>query len=417
MSNNFNNELDRMQKLMTYGLNESAKKGGQSIVEYHQEAADGKTYGIIRECNKFYIKVAPKKDTELLAEDYDYIGGFMNKKQYEYPSYNVASKQFDLKMQSLNEAAGRKNAVPSQQFKPVEEADWQVNETREMRAELERFKQISNNVDYILSENKENKGLQLGDPRNVKFEGGDPFTEKPDTTEAINNMKENETDPTKADSTYTEKGEYKEEIKDTVHTDPKTPDNTFKHKVGKLESEGKSVATEKGNAHKNDKGVRMNEGRRTVVLSEKQALAWNRSLDDDYMDISRTGDDTEIGSLAPYTTSKKDAERDLYAEAITVGDNDMNQHTGNPEEYMEPYSDKIYEITLEDDSNGGAMLTDEEISDINEAVLDVFLKHPASRKVPFTTPSNTEIDDWGRDWNDDSVKGNKPCLGENHPPE
>lgn len=411
MSNNFNNELDRMQKLMTYGLNESAKKGGQSIVEYHQEAADGKTYGIIRECNKFYIKVAPKKDTELLAEDYDYIGGFMNKKQYEYPSYNVASKQFDLKMQSLNEAAGRKNVVPSKQFKSVEEADWQVNETREMRAELERFKQISNNVDYILSENKENKGLQLGDPRNVKYEGGDPFTEKPDTTEAINNMKENETDPTKADSTYTEKGEYKEEIKDTVHNDPKTADDTFKHKVGKLESEGKSVATEKGKAHKNDKGVKMNEGR-VLVLTEEQVLAWNRSLD--YMDTSKG---TEIGSSAPYTTSKKEAEKDIYAEAITVGDNDMDQHTSEPGE-GDPYTEELKETELgvnglpTDTPEDSSMLTDEELDTVKEkvyeAVLDVFGKHPAYQKVPFETPANTEIDDWGRDWNDDSVKGNEP---------
>ena len=81
MANNFSNDLERMQQLMKYGINESSKKNSQSIVEYHQTAADGKTYGIVKECNKFYIKVAPKKDTEVLAEDYDYIGGFMNKKQ------------------------------------------------------------------------------------------------------------------------------------------------------------------------------------------------------------------------------------------------------------------------------------------------------------------------------------------------
>ena len=68
-------ELDRMKSLINYGKVEENTQSGAIIprVEYSQKAADGKTYGIIRECNKFYIKVAPKKDTEVLAEDFDYI--------------------------------------------------------------------------------------------------------------------------------------------------------------------------------------------------------------------------------------------------------------------------------------------------------------------------------------------------------
>ena len=161
-----NNELQRMKELMSYGLNESSKKNGQSIVEYHQVGDDGQTYGIIKENNKFYIKVAPKKDTEVLAEDYDYIGGFMNKKQHEYSTYTIAAKQFGLKMKSLNEA-NTKTAVSIDLFKPTEDAEWQINETREMRNEINRFKQITNNVAYILSENKEGEGkaLELGSPK------------------------------------------------------------------------------------------------------------------------------------------------------------------------------------------------------------------------------------------------------------
>ena len=55
------------------------------------KAADGKTFGIIHECNKFYIKVAPKKDTKGLAEEYDYIGGWNNRKENEFNSYALAS--------------------------------------------------------------------------------------------------------------------------------------------------------------------------------------------------------------------------------------------------------------------------------------------------------------------------------------
>lgn len=422
MSNTFSNDIERMHQLMTYGINENTNKNSRSTVEYHQTAADGKTYGIIRECNKFYIKVAPKKDTEILAEDYDYIGGYMNKKQYEYPTYNMASKEFDLKMMSINESVSKDKVVVSEQYKPVEQADWQINETREMRAELERFRQISNNVDYILSENKAEKALQLGDPRNVTFDGGDPYTEKPNSTEVVNNMKEDSTDPKKADTTYKEKGEYKEEIKGVEHTDPKTADDTFTEKVGKIEngSEGKSVATEKGASHKNDKGVKMNEGR-ILVLTEEQVLAWNKAVD--YMDTKKG---TEIGDSAPYTdkVSKEETAQEVNETTIAMGGNDMNQHVGEKGDST-PYSTnkKVKTETIDETeispeglptdgtNDDSAMLTDSEFEGavkVNEAKLDVFGKHPAYQKSPFTTPANTEIDKWGRDWNDASTKGDKP---------
>lgn len=406
---------------MKYGMNESTKKNGQSIVEYHQVAADGKTYGIVKECNKFYIKVAPKKDTEVLAEDYDYIGGYMNKKDYEYPNYTLASKQFELKMRSINEAQGKGKAVLTEQFKPVESAEWQVNETREMRAELERFRQITNNVDYILSENKNEKALEIGDPRNVKSEGGNPFTENPFSTEKVNTMKENETDPKKADTTYKEKGEYKEEVKGNEHTDPKTADNTYDKNVKTVESEGTSVATEKGTSHKNDKGVKMNEGR-VLRLTEEQVLAWNKAID--YMDTSKG---TEIGDTAPYTENGEVNGEDMN-ENVVHNTDDMNQHVAEVGDTA-PYTQNTgkenlceYEIDIDTETglptnsnpktDDTTMLTDEDmdatVDQIYEAVLNVFGKHPAYQKVPFKTPANTEIDKWGRDWNDDSTKGEKP---------
>lgn len=420
MSNNFSNDLERMQQLMKYGMNEETKKDGQSIVEFHQMAADGKTYGIIKECNKYYIKVAPKKDTEVLAEDYDYIGGFMNKKNYEYPSYSVASKQFDLKLKSINEAVGKGKAVLSEQYKPVAEADWQVNETREMRAELERFRQISNNVDYILSEDKSNKALEIGDPRSVNCEGGNPFCEKPSSTEKVNNMKETMNDPKKADTTYKEKGEYKEEYKGSEHDDPKTADATYSKKVGKIESEGTSVATEKGASHKNDKGVKMNESRRVFRLTEEQVLAWNKALD--YMDTSKG---TEIGDRAPYTDDvpASESNQEMNEESIAMGGNNMDQHTAEVGDNA-PYTDETGKEDLNETEmgadglptdtpadNDATMLTDSEFDGatrVNENVLNVFGKHPAYQKVPFETPANTEIDTWGKDWNDDSAKGDKP---------
>ena len=81
---NFNDQLSRMKALMTYGsVNEDAKPISSYNIEYKAKAADGKYYGIIRENSKYFVKVAtPGK--EMIAEDYQYIGGITNKANYEY---------------------------------------------------------------------------------------------------------------------------------------------------------------------------------------------------------------------------------------------------------------------------------------------------------------------------------------------
>ena len=64
----FEETLARMRGLYTYGkeLNEGNDLKTHTL-EYHAIAADGKSYGIIKECNKYYIKSAPK-DKEMVAE-------------------------------------------------------------------------------------------------------------------------------------------------------------------------------------------------------------------------------------------------------------------------------------------------------------------------------------------------------------
>lgn len=100
----FDDAIARMKALYTYGkdLNEN-KTINSYTIEHKAEAADGKTYGIIKECNKYYIKVA-QKGKETIAEGYNYLGGFCNKSNYEYESYNKALKNFEFKLASINEA-------------------------------------------------------------------------------------------------------------------------------------------------------------------------------------------------------------------------------------------------------------------------------------------------------------------------
>lgn len=204
-NNIVSDEIARMQHLFSYRMDEGKK--ATTSVEYHMQAADGKTYGIIREGSKFYIKCAHPKDTEILAEDYDYIGGISNKKRYEYNSYAMASKQFDLKMMSINESVNKNTEPIKEQYSKQEQSDWCINETKEMRAEINRFNQILTNVDNIKNQGKKKPaGMDLGNPENA---GGDPYVKIP---VEMNPTPEKAENPAKADDTYTEKPKTTKEI-------------------------------------------------------------------------------------------------------------------------------------------------------------------------------------------------------------
>ena len=94
---NFNtteqNYLNRMKALINYGRVDENKKS-YSGIENSVVGADSKTYGIIREGLKYFIKVTDKKKP--LVEDFNYIGGFRNRKDHEYDSFANAQKNLDM---------------------------------------------------------------------------------------------------------------------------------------------------------------------------------------------------------------------------------------------------------------------------------------------------------------------------------
>ena len=149
----FDDAIARMKALYTYGkdLNEN-KTINSYTIEHKAEAADGKTYGIIKECNKYYIKVA-QNGKETLAEGYNYLGGFCNKSNYEYESYNKALKNFELKLASINEAC-EGNAIIST-IDPFKKGDFIVEGTERMQNEIARQRQIMYNVGMLLNESTE----------------------------------------------------------------------------------------------------------------------------------------------------------------------------------------------------------------------------------------------------------------------
>lgn len=94
---------DRMKELM--GIKPIVESKHTSVVELTKLGPDGKVYGIVRENHEYYIKTAENK-ANLVVEDFNYMGGLKNKKEFAYPSYAKATKHLNLKFNSLYESYG-----------------------------------------------------------------------------------------------------------------------------------------------------------------------------------------------------------------------------------------------------------------------------------------------------------------------
>lgn len=296
MSNIADKEIETMRRLINFSHSDTVSVVNNTpVLEYHMKGADGNTYGIVKECNKFYIKVAPKKDTEPLVEDYDYIGGINNKKAYEYSSYTVAAKQFDLKMMSLNEAYAS-SKQPIVEHVKQEESDWQINETKEMRSEIERFNEITRNVAKILGEDT-TKGFTTAHtlPEAPAKNPSEKEVNSPYTDTAVANgdkdFKKELTDHEKAGSPYDKDGEVTDADMES--------DKAEKGEKGEVYTKKAEYVPADSVANQNPSGgkvVRVEAKAHRVKLTEEQVLAWLDSMD--YMDKSKG---TEIGDSAPYT--------------------------------------------------------------------------------------------------------------------
>lgn len=294
-------QIATMQHLINFGVNENSSKASKPIVEFKRKAANGKTYGIIRESTKYYIMEAPQKDTEVLAEDFDYIGGFNNRKENEYSSYSKASNALDLKIMSINETVNKKDRVIIEA--PTIKADWEDNITESMRKEIDRFKSITNNVAKILKEDKQSWGEIPSEHTLPEAPAKNPSDEKvnaPFTQSGVANgekdFKKEEHNHETAGTPYDKDGKssveknMQSDKKPVVKTDAEylTKEKTYEPKnnvASEHPSGGKVVRVNENNGHK----IRLK-------LTEEQVLAWNDNKN--YMDMSS---DTHVGSSDPYT--------------------------------------------------------------------------------------------------------------------
>ena len=245
--NNVNDQISRMKAMMTYGLKTESKNTSYSGLEYNRLGADGKTYGIVREGTKFYIKVA-NKTNNVLVEDFDYIGGFRNRKDYEYPSYASALKNFEMKMSSIKEANNNKAPI-IESWNPDKKEMLAVEATDKMRREIDRQRQIMHNTALI--QEKKNYEAVLTEKSCVDKDC--LATQKDNikkTSDGIGDPKGNGGDP-------------------------------FKKSVN-----GKQKNSQKNNVKKEFK----------PVMENDNVLGWND--DKDYLDTSSS---TEVGDDAPFT--------------------------------------------------------------------------------------------------------------------
>ena len=294
-------QIATMQRLIKFGLNENASNSSKPIVEFKRKAANGKTYGIVRESTKYYIMEAPQKDTEILAEDFDYIGGFNNRKENEYESYSKASNALDLKIMAINETVNKKDRVIVEA--PTIRADWEDKLTESMRKEIDRFKTITNNVANILREDKQKSWGEIPSEHTLpEAPDKNPSDEKVNAPYVHSGVANGEKDFKKEEHNHETAGTpYDKDTKNAVEK------NMTSDKKPNVKTDAEYLTNEKTYEPKNNvasehpsggKVVRVNEnkGKIRLKLTEEQVLAWNDNKN--YMDMSS---DTHVGPSDPFT--------------------------------------------------------------------------------------------------------------------
>ena len=231
MANFYDDQLDYMRHLMDYGMKNESKKPQYTSVMNMKEGADGRVYGIVAEGTKYYVKSCPN-GKENLTESFDYIGGFLNRKDCAYSSYADAVKDMDMRLMSLNEDHGKR--VPINEMK--RSADFMDAGMVEMQESIARHRQILENVDAIYQGGKGKIGdRNIGVPEAPKTQEfntkvGDPFEDSAKYEENRDN-KENAKDHEKQGDPFEDEAEYKENTDNIQKQDSNIPGDTYTKKA------------------------------------------------------------------------------------------------------------------------------------------------------------------------------------------
>lgn len=337
---NFNDQLSRMKDLINYGsVNEEVKPISTYSLEYKAQAADGKYYGIIRENSKYFVKVAtPGKET--IAEAYQYIGGVMNKTNYEYNSYTNALKQFELKLGSINEAYDENRKVNVEALDPYKKEDLVIEGTEKMKNELARQRQIMRNACVIMNEATEIGSTPFkSQPEAEHANSGDkdyPFTKEGKPEEDRGAIKFDGGDPEKHSSTFGPDSNDVEDYDLDKGATPKVKDSVASENPsgGKVARVNESME-ECGGMAECGTGLMPEEGEEDLKLGDEPV------------------DTEELDSVAPEELSG-DEEPELGGEGEEVGD------VEEPELGDEDLDDDEFDFDEEDELGDDEDLDDDE---------------------------------------------------------
>lgn len=315
-------QIARMKGLMTYGISNTTKK---TPVTESIEGPDGKIYAIIREGSKFYIKSA-NKGSELVTESFNYIGGYMNKKNNEYSSYNQASKNLELKVRSLNESYGINK--PVELLNPDKKETLMVEMTDTMKASIARYREIMNNTAGIMKESNAISMNNTGNPEAPKTSAfsaklGAPFNNSA-TAKLDKDLKQTASDPEKQGDPFSDNITKAEEYKDAQYV-PKGSVANQKPSGGKVVRVNENSEFEEtieecdewgscGLPSKEGVGEVGDDDPFTVTLDEDAESFVGFADEDDEMDESEESEDLDLDDidldLEDETESDEDEEID-----------------------------------------------------------------------------------------------------------
>jgi hypothetical protein len=306
-----NEVINRMKELMgSTSINENESG---SVVELTKEGPDGKIYGVIRENHEYYIKTAENK-SNLVTEDFNYIGGLQNKKDKSYPSYAKAIKMLNLKFMSLNEASGKTGKVN------VFLDDNLITEHHGMKANatLSADKSFGDNDEYVV--NKKGDDLEYDTNEDTKNHGSNIANGKVEADNEDVKLSENET---AIDEMITGKEEVIEEtmlrkyyVIDTTDND-KVVSNGAIHRHAALELANNLNQTKKGHKIKPDTPYDFSGGGNPGSVYEEKAKK-GYSIGRAMMEMDSVIDELygEDGKIETILESLGEDERAIMMEAL-----------------------------------------------------------------------------------------------------
>ena len=412
----FDEQLSRMQYLMGYKMPVKECKTG---VDYSVVAADGKRYGIIKEGTKYYVKVSDASK-ENLAESYEYINGITAKKENEFKSYNEATKHLELKLMSLNEAYN--GNVKTSTLDPKRSEKVFATLTEEARKELNRMHTIFESANTIGKNNTGNPEA----PKTATFSPsiGKPFEEKAEATldkdfnktakdpKSQSEPYEKEVKVTDADMESDGNEKCTSDCSCNDYEDAKyVPDNSV---ANKKPSGGKIVRVNEATVCEDDEdivglGNDISEEEDNNILTDDELEDYVN--DDEYViDADEMGFNDKPEHFDGYVNPDFDGDTfdsDLYD---SFDDEEMPMESKRSlKRIVESVCDNIVaenkkRIAEEKLVNVINRLVKEEVSNLN-----VWGKHPGYRKQAMKLNNTGEdANRWGEDWNDDSIKSEKP---------